>query len=306
MKHWTELRTAFYVADTGSISAAAKALGVHRATVLRHLDILEAELGAKVFLRDSQRYQLTEVGEDMFRVAKLTEEQLQEFARRSKDDEGEITGDLTITAMDGIFSLLLPALNLFSHAHPKVRLRCLSSTKLIKLEYGQAHIAIRTGSKPQDDNYVVLPFHSVRLGLYASEGYLDRYGVPVSEKNLQAHRFLMRDEGPEKADFQQWFNDNISRDQVSLIGNSPVLLTQALVQGLGIGMFVVHESANYPSLRRVLPDISWEVPNWILTHGDLHRSRKVQSFMTVLKSEEYQAQMQTLIARQAPVATGHL
>ncbi|MEO1636831.1 MAG: LysR family transcriptional regulator, partial [Cyanobacteria bacterium J06631_9] len=62
MDNWNEIRTAYQVARLGTISAAAETLGVHRSTVIRHIDALEAQLGEKVFLRHSRGYTPTEVG----------------------------------------------------------------------------------------------------------------------------------------------------------------------------------------------------------------------------------------------------
>ena len=302
MKHWTEFRTAFYVAQGGSVSSAAKALDIHRATVLRHLDVVEQELGTKVFLRDQQGYKLTEVGKDLLRVAKLTEEQLSQFSRRSQGTEGEVDGEFIVTSLDALTSLLIPALKSFRNAHPKVRTRCLTGSNLVKLEYGQAHMAIRTGPKPTDDNYVVLPFHSLKIGLFASESYLKDFGVPLSEKNLSAHRFLALDDAPQRLDIQKWFTEYVPKDCIAYTSNSRELLERGVVDGMGIGFFVTHEAVRYPQLRQVLPSITWDVPNWILTHGDLHRSTKVQAFLEVLKSDHYRAQVQRLLDWEPPSA----
>ena len=289
MKHWTEIRTAYFVAQTGSISGASRALGVHRATILRHLDVIEKELGAKVFLRDAKGYQLTEVGEDLLRVAKLTDEQFSDFARRSKGQQGELEGEFILTSLDALSYLLMPAVRLFSQAYPKVRVRWLTSVELMKLEYGQAHVAIRTGPKPQDDSYVVLPFTPLRIGLYASEGYLQKHGVPVDESGLKEHLFVLADEAPERLEIVKWFFKVIPPEQVVFTSNNPDLLQRAIVNGVGVGFMQCQASQIYPNVCRVLPDIQWNFENWIVTHGDLHRSEKVQAFLAILKSDEYQS-----------------
>lgn len=302
MKHWTEFRTAFYVADTGSVSAAAKALGIHRATVLRHLEALEKELGTKVFLRDKQGYRLTEVGDDLLRVARLTEEQLQGFSRRTKGQEGEIEGEFILTALDTMATLLVPAIAQFRSRYPKVITRCLTGTELVKLEYGQAHLAIRSGPKPQDESYVVLPFFPVKVGLYASEDYLKQFGIPLSDKNLSVHQFVYIDDDRQRLDIQRWFAETVTPEQIACSSNNREVLERAVVDGVGIGFLAQHEAARFPHLRQVLPSISLEAPSWIVTHGDLHRSEKVQAFLEVLKSENYKQEIQAILQRQAPMA----
>jgi DNA-binding transcriptional LysR family regulator len=82
MDKWTELRTAYWVAKLGTVSAAAQALGSHRATVNRHIDVLEAEIDAKIFIRHARGYTLTEIGRDVLRVAQKTEELIDDLAGR--------------------------------------------------------------------------------------------------------------------------------------------------------------------------------------------------------------------------------
>ncbi|MEM6566415.1 MAG: LysR family transcriptional regulator, partial [Pseudomonadota bacterium] len=74
MKYWNELRTGLVVARRGTVSAAATELGVHRATVNRHVEILEEALGAKLFQRTSKGYILTDEGREMLEVAKQADE----------------------------------------------------------------------------------------------------------------------------------------------------------------------------------------------------------------------------------------
>lgn len=288
MKHWSEVRTAYFVAQTGSISGAAKALGVHRATILRHLDVIEQELGSKVFLRDAKGYQLTEVGEDLLRVAKLTEEQFSDFATRSKGQQGELQGEFILTSLESLSELLMPAVKMFSHQYPKIRIRWLTSSELMKLEYGQAHVAIRSGPKPQDDDYVVLPFTSISYGLYANEDYLHELGAPHDEQSLKNHRFVYIDNAPQRLGIVKWFNDVVPPEQVVCTSNNREILERAILDGIGIGFMQCNASSRFDKLKRVLPDIQWDFPNWIVTHGDLHRSEKIQAFLRILKSEEYQ------------------
>ena len=84
MDKWAELRTAYQVAKLGTVSAAATALGFHRATVNRHIDVLEEEMGARIFIRHARGYTLTELGEDVLRVAQKTEELIEDLSGSSR------------------------------------------------------------------------------------------------------------------------------------------------------------------------------------------------------------------------------
>ena len=65
MENWDEIRTAYQVARLGTVSGAAEVLGVHHATVIRHIDALEKRLGAKLFQRHARGYTPTEAGRDL-------------------------------------------------------------------------------------------------------------------------------------------------------------------------------------------------------------------------------------------------
>jgi len=69
MENWDEVRTAYQVARMGTVSGAAEVLGVHHATVIRHIDAIEARLGVKLFQRHARGYTPTEAGLDLLRVA---------------------------------------------------------------------------------------------------------------------------------------------------------------------------------------------------------------------------------------------
>ncbi|MEM7491265.1 MAG: LysR family transcriptional regulator, partial [Pseudomonadota bacterium] len=89
---WDEVRTAFQVARLGTVSGAAGALGVHHATVIRHIDSLEGKLGAKLFQRHARGYTPTEAGQDLLKVAQSTDDQLAQLANRIRGRGNEVTG----------------------------------------------------------------------------------------------------------------------------------------------------------------------------------------------------------------------
>jgi len=291
MKHWTELRTAYYVAKYQSISAAARSLDIHRATVLRHLDVLESELGCKLFLREQRGYELTEAGEDMLRVVRITEEQINQFERRSKGVDERMQGELIITGMDLVAPILMPAIEIFQRQFPKIRLRYFSSEELIKLEFGQAHIAFRAGAKPNDDNYVVLPFFELNVGIYASGLYINNYGLPKSVEDFKDHRFIGTDDVGARVEMGAWMREQLTHEQIVLRTNSYNVQMDAIENGVGIGLLLEHEAKKLNTaqtlperkVQRVLPEVNWPVSNWIVTHGDIHRTEKVQAFLQVIK-----------------------
>ena len=168
MDNWDEIRTAYQVARMGTVSGAADVLGVHHATVIRHIDALEARLGVKLFQRHARGYTATEAGNDLLRVAQGADDQFSQLAGRIKGRGQDVSGELVITSLSGLAPLLTPVLAEFRREYPDVILRYLTGDRLFRLEYGEAHVAIRAGSVPQDPDNVVQPLLRQRSGLYAA------------------------------------------------------------------------------------------------------------------------------------------
>ena len=163
MDKWTEIKTAYQVARLGTVSAAAGVLGVHRATVIRHIDALEAELGGTIFHRHKTGYSPTEVGEDLLRVAQATEDQFEQLAGRTKNRDTELSGDLIVTSHERVAPLLLPSLVKFQAQFQRIVINYMAGPDLLKLEYGEAHVAVRSGPKPNQPDNVVQPYRNLKL-----------------------------------------------------------------------------------------------------------------------------------------------
>ena len=103
--NWDEIRTAFHVARLGTVSAAAEALGVHHATVIRHIDALEARLGAKLFQRHARGYTATDAGRELLSVAQVADERFSQMAARIGGARDDISGDLIVTSLPGLSNL---------------------------------------------------------------------------------------------------------------------------------------------------------------------------------------------------------
>jgi DNA-binding transcriptional LysR family regulator len=157
MDNWDEIRTAYQVARMGTVSGAAEVLGVHHATVIRHIDALEAALGAKLFQRHARGYTATEAGQDLLSVAGVADDQFTQLAGRIKGRGDEVTGDLIVTSLGALSPLLVPTIAAFQERHPDLRVRLISDTRLFRLEYGEAHVAIRAGKLPDQPDNVVQP-----------------------------------------------------------------------------------------------------------------------------------------------------
>lgn len=291
MEHWDEVRTAYQVARQGTVSGAADTLGVHHATVIRHIDALEQRLGVKLFQRHARGYTPTEAGEDLARVAQATEDQLQQLAGRIKGRGADVSGDLLVTSIVEISDLMVPMLTGFQDQNKGVTVRYLTDQRVFRLEYGEAHIAIRAGAAPEEPDNVVQPLMKLEIGLYASKGYIKRHGKPTDASDLKGHLFVGSDNRESRAPFQKWLLNHVSYDQVVFRTTETQSMLEAIREGAGIGFVARHRGDADPDLVEVLPPVEeWSPQLWIVTHVDLHRTAKVQAFVAHLKESVKLAQ----------------
>jgi DNA-binding transcriptional LysR family regulator len=283
LDHWDEVRTAYHVARLGTVSGAADALGVHHATVIRHIDALEARLGAKLFQRHARGYTPTEAGQDLLKVAQATDDQFTQLAGRIRGHGDEVSGELIVTSLDLVSPLLTPAMVSFREAWPQLTVRFLTDTRLFRLEYGEAHVAVRVGAAPDQPDNVVQPFGRLRHALYASAAYVERHGMPASEADLARHT-MIRDDAPSPAPFLRWLRETVPETGGSWRVSSVAPLFDAVRAGAGIGFMPLFIARDEPGLVQVMPPRDeWSSPLWLVTHVDLHRTAKVQKCLAHLK-----------------------
>ncbi len=282
--NWDEIRTAYQVARLGTVSGAAGVLGVHQATVIRHIDALEARVGARLFQRHARGYTPTEAGLDLLTVAQATGDQFAQLSGRIHGRGEEVTGELIVTALPGLSPLLVPVLVRFQTVNPGLVVRFLTDIRVFRLEYGEAHVAIRAGAPPQEPDNVVQEFHKVCGAFYASPDYVGRMGQPGDEHDLGGHAFVSFDADPPQGPFARWLRSRVAPEQIVFRTSDIAAMQRAVLEGAGIGFLSVTEARRHPGLVQVLPPrTEWNSPLWLVTHVDLHRSMKVQAFTRFLK-----------------------
>lgn len=284
MDNWDEVRTAFQVARMGTVSGAAEVLGVHHATVIRHIDAIEARLGVKLFQRHARGYTPTEAGTDLLRVAQATDDQFSQLVGRLKGQGDDVSGELVVTSLAALAPLIVPILTDFQKTHPDLILRYLTGNRLFRLEYGEAHVAVRAGAVPDQPDNVVQPFVTQRIGLYASTDYVKAHGVPLDVSGFADHRFVGSDDENSRAPFSKWMRANVPAESITFRGINDHSLEEAILAGAGIGFMSVWEATRHPTLVQIMePMTEWSGSLWLVTHVDLHRTTKVQSFLKFLK-----------------------
>lgn len=281
LEPWDELRTALQVARAGTVSGAAQRLGVHHATVIRHIDGLEDRLGVKLFQRHAKGYALTEAGRMLTDGAAEAEARFGKLAARLDMLQSGIDGELCVTTVPELCDIVLPVLIHLRADNPQL-VPCLRvEERLARLEYGEAHLALRAGARPTEPDNVVQSLGALPVALFAAPAYLERHGVPRSEADLADHDVVTVEPGHARAPFDRWMEQHARH--IGLHSNDRTTLLAAMRAGLGLGF--APASLQSEALVQVMPPRpDWSAELWLVTHVDLHRSPKVQAATTALKA----------------------
>ena len=285
MDNWDEIKTAYHVAREGTVSRAADVLGIHHATVIRHIDALELRLKAKLFQRHARGYTPTEAGRELLRVGQATAEQFAQLESLIHGTSSAVSGELVVTSLTEVAPRIVPLLKEFQDMHDGLSLRYLAGDRVFKLEYGEAHIAIRAAShKPEELDNVVQELCRTEVSLYASQTYIDAFGAPKSLDDLAGHRFVGRADAGTGAPYYKWLAGHVAPNQIIFLADNYQIANAAVRAGVGLGFMSDGAEAEGSDLIKVAgPVPEWGASLWLITHMDLHRTAKVQAVSKFLK-----------------------
>lgn len=287
---WDKLRSFHAAAETGSLTAAGEKLRISQSAVSRQISSLEESVGVPLFQRHARGLVLTEAGQklhkattDMNHAAALAETVI----RDAKDTP---SGTLKVTAPVAFgASWLAPRLGRFAELYPDLHLNLMLDDReydLLKLE---AECAIRLWAADKAE-LVQRKLLSVETSLYASTGYIDRFGMPKTVADLDNHRIIVYGESISPMQEVNWAQ-TVGREhdaprQASLTVNSVMGMLQACEAGLGVADLPDYMVGRQHKLVKVLPDLegpSFEL--YFIYPGDIRRSSRLAAFRDFLTQE---------------------
>lgn len=277
---WDFYRTFLAVLQLGSLSAAARQLGLTQPTVGRHIDSLEEAVGYQLFTRSQQGLLPTEPALAMKPYAENLAMTAAAMQRVASGEIGAIKGTVRISASEVIgVEVLPPILACLQDEHPGLELELSLSDSLEDLLKRESDIAVRMAS-PAQDALVARHIGGIPLGLFAHRRYLDRHGVPQSAQDLATHRLIGFDR---RTAFVRAAADRIrvaapafpDLDHIRWSYRTDNNLAQlaAIRGGVGIGICQVGLAKRDTDLVRVLPEV-FELPldTWVAMHENLKSS----------------------------------
>ena len=172
MSDWENLRHFVVLAREGTLTAAARQLGVDHATVARRVAALEAEIGLKLVDRRARSYQLTDGGQRIAATAAPMEEAAFAVARAVQAAKPGLRGEVSISAPPSLANALIaPQLSRLRRRHPGIRIKLIGEKRTASLNRREADVALRL-SRPQEPGLIARKIGSFGFALYGAPDYL--------------------------------------------------------------------------------------------------------------------------------------
>lgn len=274
---WSWLRDFGVVAEVGSLSEAARVLGVSQPTLTRRMAALEEHLGVEVLRRGPRGIELTETGEGILEPIRRMRDEVVGVDVAATGSDALLAGTVRVSATEGFANYwCTPTLLEFQRAHPAIRIEMDVSNRNANLLRREADIAIRL-LRPRQQGLVARRVGDIALGLYASSDYLERTGRPESVGALGEHSCIGYDESILDTEAGRWFESLAGHDGSVFRSTSLITQLQAIRCGWGVGMTSVFIAERDDSLERVLPEVERSLGVWLVTHPGLRRSARIRS-----------------------------
>lgn len=264
-----------------SLGGAAERLKVDASTVFRSIKRIEKEIGELLFERSRRGYLPTELGSALAIHAERIESQLQEAREAAFKRSAEPSGTLRITTTDTILhGLLLPVLDGFSMACPKIGLELISTNALANLSQRDADVAIRATRKPPE-HLVGSRLGTLASAVFAPASYLERHPQPL---RLDDADWIALDESLADHPSVRWRRQRYPKVQPRFHCNSVLSASGAIVHGLGIGVAPLFLLQDNPQVRIVEgPLTELETDLWMLAHPDVRHLQRVRLLFDYLR-----------------------
>jgi DNA-binding transcriptional LysR family regulator len=282
--NWDDIRVFLAVYRAGTLRGAAHALGVDQTTVSRRLTALESRLCARLFLRTSAGYVLTESGESALQVAEPMERLAVSFERRTEGANERVSGEVRITTTDALaVDFVIPAIERLRGSHPEVSVVLTTTTRVLDLARREADIAIRT-VRPTNADLIVRKLAEWDVGLYASRRYIETYGEPQQGMAFAGHDLAVYQPGVTNNQDNRLAGEQTTRGRIVAELDSSLMLATFIRAGLAVGELPSYQAQRDPDLVRIWPrrkrNATYEA--WLVLHNDLARTARVRVVVDAL------------------------
>ncbi|WP_108398215.1 LysR family transcriptional regulator [Devosia submarina] len=281
--NWALWRSFAAVVSHGSLSAAARELGISQPTVGRHIETLERDLGLTLFERTLSGLKANSAALRIFEPVSQAQAALAQASMMAEGAQAEYSGTVRITASVMISHYVLPPMLVaIRERYPRIAIEIVPADSTENLLLREADIAIRM-FRPTQLELVTRHLGNIPLVLAAHRSYLDRRGTPQTPLELTDHDLVGLDRSDAIIDFAQARGLPLRRDHFVLRTDNQANQWELVRAGLGIGIAqgnLLHLTPGLVALPVDLGIPPLEV--WLTTHKEVFTSHRIRAIYDAL------------------------
>ncbi|SDF64317.1 DNA-binding transcriptional regulator, LysR family [Onishia taeanensis] len=274
---WDDLRVVLAIHTAGSLSGAARHLGLSHATVFRRLEGIERRLGVSLFVRARRGYTPTPAGEDMAATGARVEREVLGAERRVAGRDLKLSGTLRVTTTDTLFAgLLAPLFADFRLMHPDIVLEVAISNQLYNLTRRDADVAVRPASTPPE----MLVGRRIGDIAQAVYGARDCHVEGRIGADLTGLDWVGPDAQLGYPALEAWMESQSVASACRYRVDSMLGMLSAVREGAGVAVlpcYLADADSRLVRLSEPLAELSTDL--WLLTHPDLRRVARIRAFL---------------------------
>jgi DNA-binding transcriptional LysR family regulator len=274
---WNQLNAFLETAETGSLSAAARKLGLTQPTLSRQVAAIELRLGVTLFERVGKSMALTPTGVDLLEHARAMGSAAEALSVAATGRSKAVGGVVSVSASDVIAIHLLPPLvRLLREQEPGIAIEVVATNALSDLLRREADIAIRN-VKPEQPELIAKLIGDATANFYASKAWVKIYGHPRTAKDAAKLPFVGSDRSGKFLSYLQQHGLPLTEANFSCYVDHSAAHFALVREGMGIGAMMDEIARDTPGIVRVLDEVPQvRFPIWLVTHRELRTSRRIR------------------------------
>ena len=283
---WNKARAFLVTAEEGSLSAAARALGMAQPTLGRQVDGLEQELGIVLFERVGRGLTLTPSGLELLEHVRDMGEAAGRVSMTALGQSQALEGTICISASETYAAVLLPPIIAkLRIMEPGIQIEIVVANHASDLRRREADIAIRN-FRPTEPDLIAKKIGDADAVLYATPDYIARIGNPTKPYDLRHAEFVNMDHSGMMLKGLNTLGLGLTEANFPLLTENYLVMWELVRQGVAIGILDAYIGDVDPVVRRVLPDLEPLVfPIWLVSHRELATNRRIRMVYDFLAEE---------------------
>ena len=278
--NWDDIRTFLAIARAGSLSGAARELGLSQSTMSRRLIALEERSGARLLCKTPHGYELTALGEAVLANARKMDEEALTLERVVQGRDVALQGLVRLTTVETIANRLLPiAMAALRRDYPGITIDVMSDTRSLSLIEREADLAIRM-VRFEHNELISKRMGTMVCALYASAAYLEAHSQPLTEPG---HSIITVMPDMAHQTEARWLMDKVPQGEVVYRTNSRDAQAGAVQAGVGIACLPLYLAEALPGLERIgHAGLGPAREIWLGVHRDLREMPRIRAVIDAL------------------------